>query len=164
MDCCNDAHRTLLALTGLPNQFGSFGLVMPYMKPLFNLWISYNWHKDFWRMLFTYVQQFSVWKINVLHQRDRGKLLWGKYSTWLAVSRTWIILTVLGSTCYHLTQDSTCRLLPEASSVHHRTPAALQSTAGFPLDGWWGRSVSTLFCNTDSVETHDPVTQQAWPA
>lgn len=36
MDCCNDAHRTLLALTGLLNQFGFFGLVMPYMKPLFN--------------------------------------------------------------------------------------------------------------------------------
>lgn len=32
---------------------------MSYVKPLFNLWISYDWHKDFWRMLFTYMQQFS---------------------------------------------------------------------------------------------------------
>lgn len=37
----------------------------------------------------------SVWKINVLHWKDRGKLLWGEYST--VVSRTWIIPIVLWS-------------------------------------------------------------------
>lgn len=40
-------------------------------------------------------------KINVLHWNDRGNLLWGKCSTWLVVSRRWIILSILGSTCYH---------------------------------------------------------------
>lgn len=88
----------------------------------------------------------------------------GKIQHWLVISRTWITLTVLGSTCYHLLEECSCCLLPETSAAHHRSPAALQSPAGLPLHGWWGRSVSTLPCNADSTETHDAVTQQAWPA
>lgn len=142
MYCCNDAHRRLLALTDLLNQLGVFGVVMPYRNPLFNLGISCDWHKVFWRMLLTYVQQFSIWKINVLHWKDRGNLLWGKCSTWLVVSRRWIILSILGSTCYH----DRMQLSPFTRHITSTSQGCSSITEHCRVPPWW--LVRHKCCNT----------------
>jgi len=64
---------------------------------------------------------------------------------------------------YHLTEGSTCLILPDASSVYHRTSSHIAEHCRVPT--WWlvrQECVNTALQHPDSIETHDPVTQQAW--
>lgn len=68
------------------------------------------------------------------NERTEGSFCGGKYSTWLVVSRMWIILSVLGSTCYGLIQECTCHLLPDITSTSQDSSSIAEHCRVPP---WW---------------------------